>query len=338
MRTLLTRALLAALLPLFSTSCETTRYDVPRGEEPTSRVTRSDPFAPRVGDEIVICGRRFSTGGAPVVLWNETGGYNAYSTRNHFSYTTPKSEKRYTPGRVRKNSDESRSQLVDSRATDPMDISGVVDQFVLHYDVCGTSQTCFRVLHDERCLSVHFLLDVDGTIYQTMDVRDQAWHASQANLRSVGVEIAHIGAYPSGNAGKLDEWYDSDPLGPFVRPEKIDDRGVRTPGFLARPASKNRIVGTIHGRTYEQYDFTREQYDSLAKLAATLNRVLPGIRLDAPRDEDRRIQSTALSDGELDAFQGILGHFHVTERKQDPGPAFDWEAFLRQARDESFSN
>src|SRR5262245_43453849 len=44
----------------------------------------------------------------------------------------------------------------------------VVDQFVIHYDVCGTSRACFRVLHDTRGLSVHFLLDVDGTIYQTL--------------------------------------------------------------------------------------------------------------------------------------------------------------------------
>jgi len=39
-----------------------------------------------------------------------------------------------------------------------------VVQFVFHYDVCGFSQRCFDVLHDHRGLSVHFMLDVDGTI------------------------------------------------------------------------------------------------------------------------------------------------------------------------------
>ena len=37
-----------------------------------------------------------------------------------------------------------------------------VDQFVLHFDVCGTSSQCFFILHDIRGLSVHFMLDADG--------------------------------------------------------------------------------------------------------------------------------------------------------------------------------
>ena len=72
----------------------------------------------------------------------------------------------------------------------------VVDQFVIHFDAAGTSKRCFEVLHDRRGLSVHFLLDLDGTIYQTLDVKESAWHATVANGRSVGVEVANIGAYP----------------------------------------------------------------------------------------------------------------------------------------------
>ncbi len=56
-----------------------------------------------------------------------------------------------------------------------------VDQFVLHFDVCGTSAQCFYVLHDRRGLSVHFMLDVDGTIYQTLDVKERAWQATKSN-------------------------------------------------------------------------------------------------------------------------------------------------------------
>ena len=40
----------------------------------------------------------------------------------------------------------------------------------------------------------------------------------------------------------------------------------------------------------------------------------------------------ALSEQELRAFRGILGHLHVTAEKQDPGPAFDWERFLARVR------
>ena len=35
------------------------------------------------------------------------------------------------------------------------------------------------------------------------------------------------------------------------------------------------------------------------------------------------------SDAELFQFQGILGHWHITTKKIDPGPAFDWCRILR---------
>ncbi len=83
----------------------------------------------------------------------------------------------------------------------------VVDQFVIHYDARGTSRGCFEVLHDIRGSSVHFMLDLDGTLYQTLDVKEGAWHATVANGRSIGIEIANIGAYPPGAPSPLDRWY-----------------------------------------------------------------------------------------------------------------------------------
>src|SRR6476661_7199060 len=73
-----------------------------------------------------------------------------------------------------------------------------VDQFVYHYDVATSSRGCFRTLHDDRNLSVHFMLDMDGTIYQTLDVKERAWQASEANSRSVGIEICNMGAWGDG--------------------------------------------------------------------------------------------------------------------------------------------
>ena len=208
-----------------------------------------------------------------------------------------------------------------------------MDLLVLHYDACGTSRSCFRVLHDERQLSVHFLLDVDGTIYQTLDLMEQAWHARQANARSVGVEIAHIGAYPAAGPNPLDEWYQADGEGVRLTiPERFGDGGVRAAGFRGRPARAELCAGEVHGRTYVQYDFTPEQYASLARLTAALARVLPRITLDAPRDAAGRVRSDVLTDAELRAFRGVLGHQHVSDRKRDPGPAFDWERLLMGAR------
>jgi N-acetyl-anhydromuramyl-L-alanine amidase AmpD len=215
-------------------------------------------------------------------------------------------------------------------------LARAVDLFVLHYDVCGTSATTFRVLHDQRQVSVHFLLDVDGTVYQTLDLAAEAWHARQANPRSIGVEIAQIGAYPPAGSGvpePLARWYGKDAGGTRITiPPEYGDGGVRTRGFVGRPARPGLQRGTVNGEALVQYDFTREQYRSLVALTAALARAFPKIELDAPRDPDGRVLTRALTDAELERFHGIVGHWHVSSDKLDPGPAFDWEGFLAAVR------
>ena len=56
-----------------------------------------------------------------------------------------------------------------------------------------------------RHLSVQFMLDLDGTIYQAMDLQEEAPHATKANGRSIGIEIANLGAH-SGSIAPLNEW------------------------------------------------------------------------------------------------------------------------------------
>lgn len=278
-------------------------------------------FAERhgVGDEIIVGGERFPVG-APVVTWFEAPYYSAYSLAPRFSADGPRGL-RYTPGRA------------GMEGTTVAALRDFVDLFVLHYDVCGTSRTCFKVLQDQRRLSVHFLLDVDGTIYQTLDLVDQGWHARQANPRSVGVEIAQIGCYLPGAPSPLDEWYEERDGEVAIRlPARFGDGGVRTPDFVARPARPHRIHGEINGETWEQYDFTPEQYASLEALTAALVEIFPRLAPDAPRDENGTVRGDVLSDEEFDAFSGVLAHWHVTRSKRDPGPAFDWDGFLARVR------
>src|SRR5438094_626244 len=45
---------------------------------------RPGALLPRAGDEIMVCGQLFHTG-APVVLWTDPGGYDAYRTERRFS-------------------------------------------------------------------------------------------------------------------------------------------------------------------------------------------------------------------------------------------------------------
>lgn len=297
-------------------------------------------MAHTTGQHIVAAGERIFVG-APVVLWTDPDGYSAYETDLHFERppisveTPPPGKLRYQPGRKDRRTGD---VLVAPESRDLVALQQALELFVLHYDVCGTSQTCFKVLHDRRALSVHFMLDVDGTIYQTLDLRDTGWHASQANNRSVGVEIAQIGAYPLTPKGDevLARWYADDPADPegprITLPKDPSELGVRTPRFVGRPARPDRVLGLVHGSSYQQYDFTPEQYDSLVKLTAALCRHFPKIEPDAPRDARGQVLMARLPEDEEWDFHGIVGHFHVSERKQDPGPAFDWETFLTRVR------
>src|SRR5262249_37785543 len=149
----------------------------------------------------------------------------------------------------------------------------------------GSSKGCFEVLQ-ERGLSVHFILDLDGTLYQTLDLKELAWHATIANSRSIGIEIANIGAYPAGATGPLARWYQPDADGRIriVNPGAGQGTTSESAGKPLRPARDQRIVGTVQGQRLEQYDFTEKQYYALARLTATLCTVFPKIRCDYPRD------------------------------------------------------
>lgn len=292
-----------------------------------SELARSEPA--RRGTEIAVCGELFDIG-TPVVLWYDDGGYSAYRPGPFFG-ASGKVGLRYKPGRADPNPPPFARGEPESMTLER--VRARVDQFVLHFDVCGTSRECFRVLQDARVLSVHFLLDADGTIYQTLDLADTAWHARQANPRSVGVEIAQIGCYPVGRSAVLDQWYPRDEQGPYVKlPERLAQFPFRDAAYLARPERPERVRGAIHGTEYEQHDYTARQNAALAKLVGGVARALPRIRLDYPRGADGKVLDRALTDVEFRAFSGVLGHWHVTDDKVDPGPALDWERLVESAR------
>lgn len=238
---------------------------------------------------IIIAGQRIPIA-AKVVLWSDLGGLNGYAHPEVQSFA---------------ERDRTRDGPWDLKM-----VQEAVDQFVIHYDVAGSSTRCFEVLQ-QRNLSVHFMIDTDGTIYQSLDVKERAWHATRANSRSVGVEIAHPGAYLPEQSAVLDEWY---------RQHDV------------KPARSEAIVGEVQGQPYRMYDFTAAQYESLIQLTATLCKALPRISCDYPREPDGRVINHVLSESQFLAHHGLIGHYHIQQEKQDPGPAFQWDYVVDGAR------
>ena len=226
--------------------------------------------------------------GTPVVLWMDPGGYDAYRVERRFS-PLEKADWDDSHSEVKELTRPNRYDLRQEGLTpaeqervrgggwDLPLLQRMVDLFVIHYDDSGTSRQCFNVLQDHRDLSVHFLLDVDGTIYQTLDLKERALHARNFNTRSVGVEIANIGAYPAGEKirwpngiaanKRRDDADDSETSRGWRRPHARDLPGIRRGADL--------VTGKIHGHDFVQYDFTPQQYEALAKLTATLCRGVP---------------------------------------------------------------
>jgi N-acetylmuramoyl-L-alanine amidase len=299
----------------------------------------------RTGDEIVVAGQFFHTG-TPVVLWMDEGGYDAYRVEKRFkSYDESlwevtkddvDSPNRYSLRYKGEHFTPEQLEQIKSGGW-PLDVlQDTVDQFVLHYDVCGTSRRCFSVLHDHRTLSVHFMLDIDGTIYQTLDLKERAWHAGKSNDRSVGIEIANMGAYKPDNMKVLDQWYETQDDGSvkLTLPESRGDGGIRHPDQVTGPIRPEPVVGTLNGREVKQYDLTTEQYEALIKLTAALTKVFPKIKNDYPRDENGDLIPGTLSDEQFAEFQGLIGHYHIKTSKIDPGPAFQWDYLVEEVEKE----
>jgi len=301
-------------------------------------------MAPRTGDEIVVAGQFVHTG-TRVVTWMDPGGYDAYRVERRFS-PIDRADWQHSQAEVKEMDMPNRYNLRRAGLSDeeiervrgggwdlPL-LQRVVDQFVIHFDVCGTSRQCFKVLQDMRDLSVHFMLDLDGTIYQTLDVKERAWHATISNSRSVGIEIANMGAYPVNGRNPFAQWYAKEPDGQtrITIPKKYGGGGILTRNFVGHPARPEPIIGMIQGKELIQYDFTPQQYEALIKLTAALCKVLPKIKCDYPKDAAGHLIRQKLPDAELETYEGVLGHFHIQTNKVDPGPAFQWDYVIGDAR------
>lgn len=249
------------------------------------------------GTSILVAGQRVDVG-RPVVLWNEAEGFDGYARSCverayvNKSVCCNRAFKRY-------------SARVGLKSRDLVSLRRTITQLVLHFDGCLNSRSCFYSMHDTPrpdggCgLSAHFMVDTDGTIYQTLDLLESAWHAEQSNSNSIGVEICNRGDASRNELDRLPAEYRSRPVKDVV----------------------------INGHTFHAFDFRPEQYQSVIALARTVVRLFPEVKPSVPERNGRPMLETLARPL---AFHGIVGHLHVDKQrhKWDPG-AFNWERLLR---------
>src|SRR5450432_1033684 len=163
---------------------------------------------------LIICGQTFKAD-APIINWREGPGWDA--TREYCMATvndgSPKCVAGVPYGKLPLGPYTKRysfrPRLRHFGVNPPYEaVKPLIRQFVIHHDGCTSADMCFSVLQNERGLSVHFLLDNDGTIYQTIDLGLMAYHAAEWNIDSIGVEMsnrgdatAYPGVYDSGRFG-----------------------------------------------------------------------------------------------------------------------------------------
>lgn len=295
---------------------------IPAPPKPVAQPTPQAPPAEElVAGYLVIAGTHVPVS-TKVVPWEDEEGFNG---------NTPGPEgPRFGE---RKITDPALADEVKANGWNHERLARQVDQFVLHFDGCCTSRQCAGVL-EERGLSVHFLLDADGTVYQALDLSARAWHATIANDRSIGIEIANPGAAAEAKAPEfLARFYMLTADGwPMLCPPAGPDRAWPIE-FAPRPARPSLIHGPIHQEKLAQYDYTPQQYEALARLLAALHREFPKIKLEVPREADGTPMARQLTEEEFAKFQGVLGHYHVQRNKIDPGPAMQWEWLLKRAKE-----
>ena len=156
-------------------------------------------------------------------------------------------------------------------------------QFVNHWDATLSSEACARIIN-KRGLSMHFLIDNDGTIYQMLDIQHVAWQAGSKlwNTAGIGVEISNAFYL------KYQDWYEKH-------------------GYGKRPT----VLSELNGRSIGPHlDFYPIQIQALAALWAAIHDGV-GINLEVCEtkgvDEDCRSLN----------FNGFINHYNLTSNKID---------------------
>ncbi len=255
------------------------------------------------GSEIIVCGQRFDID-HKVVTFEDAKGYSHYlphcyrkPDRVYPSHPAPGLSDRMWRYSARSFMGRKwRERLSPQRAL--RKLKRGCRQFLIHMDGCRDAYMCYLVLHDQRGLSVHFMVDNDGTIYQALDLADRAFHGGGVNNFSIGVELQNRGRAKKGK----EDYYSK---------LKLPHRDI--------------VSCKVHGFLFRAFDFSEGQYRAMIKLSTALNKILD-LPLVSPQ-ESAGTPARGLID-DYRKFRGFLGHYHIERQKWDPGP-WDFQRMFR---------
>lgn len=154
----------------------------------------------------------------------------------------------------------------------------------------------FDVLKQRR-LSVHLCVDPDGTVWQFCDLDRRCSHA-----------------------GTLDDWdKDGHELSANAWSIGIEAVNPAAPRAPLKGVQRAVVREVIHGQAQDATTFTAAQTRALLELTQVIcaRYELP---LAVPM-ESGDVLARVLTEPEFEAFYGVLGHFHLTKAKRDPGLA-----------------
>ncbi|GEM_PF-863180 len=271
------------------------------GLVPRKTVDSSCPA--RASEAIVVAGRKVPVSGACIVNFEDDKSWD-FRRLVH-----PDPNRQYVYARKGEKGKPTTALL---------EVQEIVDMVVIHADITYNARTCYNVLKN-RGFSTHFMVDWDGTIYQATDAAQRAVHAHSdyikgVNNRSIGIDM---------NCLQFN----------YARRDHASTT-ARLQSQFSQPGGARRMSDEIdiNGVPWKSWGYTEPQYDALIKLLQALGREFPKLKLAAPIDETGQVIWGVPGDeafGEAGKSIGIWGHMHLTARKFDPGPGFDWQRLVQ---------
>jgi len=143
--------------------------------------------------------------------------------------------------------------------------------------------------------STHFIIDTDGSIFQSLDVVNRPLFCGIENIERRAISITMINPVDLSRAAH---------------------------GARSKSAPVQR-----HGRKISHWGYTPSQRRSLNQLVAGLFGLMPQLKVTVPEDELGRPLTGVVSD--THKAKGLLGHFHLDSEAKDPTVAFPWDELKR---------